>query len=371
MKKCIILIIPVLFCSVLARTQELRSSSQGFRPGDVLIKQQLTCPAITGQDTTRLWDFSHVKPVNDQYRITFGVIGDSLITASEHQTQYEYSLSGDTLYLRGYQTATTRMDYTVREVILPFPLQEGSHYEGNFRGEGSYCGKLKLRTAGTIRINARVTGTLILPEADTIRNVLRVESIKKLAEEIFPANSADTLREQDAGNLLRQSLADSSGMSVRTVRWYAAGIRYPVFETVESTGRKEGEPYTHFRTAFMYHPENQYYDLPGDPENDRIRTSQEEQAASLPSLNDTSRKGWEYRIGKESNQLTINLVLEQSLKIRLSVVDISGRIRLQKSEHRFEEGYSQETFNLSPLPDGEYLLVITAGNERVSEKFIK
>lgn len=371
MKKCLILIMPLLFCSVLARTQELRSSSQGFRPGDVLIKRQLTCPAITYEDTTRLWDFSHVKPVNEQYRITFGVSGDSLITANEHQTQYEYSMSGDTLYLRGYQTATTRMDYTTREVILPFPLREGDHYEGSFRGEGNYCGKLILRTAGNIRINARVTGTLILPEADTIRNVLRVESVKKLAEQTSPVNSADTLREQDAGDLLRQSLADSSGMRVRTVRWYAAGIRYPVFETVESTGWKEGEPYTHFRTAFMYHPENQYYDLPGDPENDRIRVSQEEHAVSPPPLSDTSRKGWEYRVGKESNLLTINLILERGLKIRLSVVDISGRVRLQKPEHQFEEGYNQETFNLSPLPDGEYLLVITAGNERVSEKFIK
>ena len=369
MKKIIYMLFFFLLPAI-AYGQELNQARQTLRAGDVLLKQQLYYPATVYSDTCRFWDFSKIKPYTDNYRVIIGNEGDSLITAQEHQAVYTYQISGDTLYLSGYRTATTRMDYNGKEVVLPFPFEEGSLYEGSFSGEGDYCGKMSLRTAGDIRIRGCARGTLVLPGEDTLRNVLCIESIKRFAEQVILAGTPETETNFDPNALLLQSRTDTTGMCVKTVRWYAAGSRYPVLETIVSTGWKDGEPYEHFRTAFLYHPENQYYDLAGDPENEHIRMVQEIHEQKTDS-SELAGKSWTYKVGKSASTLFVDFEMGQSTTMRLSVFDIFGKTCIRKPEVRVPEGSSQTQIDLSALPVGEYLLVIQADGETAGEKFIK
>ncbi|MDR1707403.1 MAG: hypothetical protein LBR46_05300, partial [Prevotella sp.] len=101
------LIVSVLF--ILPGYGQLNTVHNHFRPGDVLIKQQVEFADPGEAGANKLWDFSKVKTINDEYKLTYSlppllndsiyimgdmhflkdrVQDDELIVGTEHNTMY-------------------------------------------------------------------------------------------------------------------------------------------------------------------------------------------------------------------------------------------------------------------------------------------
>ena len=362
------LFIGLLAISTVAAAQELPLSRHLYREGDVLLKKQVSYPEYAGSDTARFWDFSHVSTVSDEYKVTYNAVSDTSWRATEHRTGYDYLLDDSLLFLSGFGNATTRVDYCPEMLRQVYSPAEGGKTERPFFGRGHYSHRLVMKLAGTAIVSAPVKGTLILPEGDTLRDVLKVEHLKRQVETVYPIGEKDTLTDAELQNRLALFNADSLGMEVATVSWYVPGSRYPVFETVESKGRRYGETYVHFKTAFMYRPEVQYYDLAEDPENEAVKETMRQKEEDTPEMAD--ELGWRYTLVQREGTISLLLEMTETRDVSVTLVDIAGRLRQRIPARSYPEGRHELHLDTSSPSSGEYLLVIFSGGEKRTEKLI-
>lgn len=130
---------------------------------------------------------------------------------------------------------------------------------------------------------------------------------------------------------------DSIRLETETWRWYADGYRYPVFETVKSTVYKFGNAHEHFTASFVYLPEEQYYDLPYDTDNQGRRDLASDERKWEPiDKNDRNERdnaaiNYNFRIENDGN-IYFNYRLKQSGEVWLILYDLQGQ-QLTATQH--------------------------------------
>lgn len=228
------------------------------RSGDRLVKQQIAYKNQGRSGQNVLWNLGEVDVLNWRYRLNYVSVHSHPqgVTGVEHGTRYYYAEHGDTLVLEGMENNGMRIRYDDVPAELPFPLQYGAELKGDYHGRGVYCDKAPYREYGRYHVTADATGTLILPSGDTLRNVVRVHSVRKTCTRFYVADSLNTM--QALPIFTRDSVAcalaaDSAMVSTDIYRWYAPGYRYPVLETV-TVGAKDAKRLT---AAFLLTPEEQ------------------------------------------------------------------------------------------------------------------
>ncbi len=68
----------------LSAQHSLHSTLNMYRPGDVIIKQQVNYKSPGRSGENALWDFSKLTPVNKEYKLTYSLRQDSLLKGTEH-----------------------------------------------------------------------------------------------------------------------------------------------------------------------------------------------------------------------------------------------------------------------------------------------
>ncbi|MFZ4455218.1 MAG: hypothetical protein ACOYOT_03265 [Bacteroidales bacterium] len=256
MKKLLLLTTLSIACvSLSARNfYALSSARNAYRAADQITKQQVEYKEPGTAGLGKVWDFSSVSPINEEYTLDY-FIPDSTdmlrICGMEHNTRYYYRQQGDSVWGTGYENNTTMMEYTRPELRLRFPFAYGDTLSSRFEGTGQYGRRISLNVKGITRVEADAMGSLILPQADTIKRALRVHTLRHYT----------------------QTGKDSVEMDLDTYSWYAAGIRYPVFESIRTSIHKKtsqqnagGEADTTiFSTSFYYPPEKQISQIPTLP----------------------------------------------------------------------------------------------------------
>lgn len=361
----------------------LTKSCNLMRHGDHLIKQQVEYKTPGREGEHVLWDFSQQKPINENYGLTYYKYDDSLITGQEHQTLYKYLLKGDSLFSCGFENQTTLIRYAKPELQLVYPMLYGNRHEDYFYGNGDYCNHLFISTGGKSVIQADAYGVILLPSGDTLRHVLRTHQIQKFIQRTVPyrlVEASDTVFYTDS---IDYHLAnDTVYMQLDTYRWYADGYRYPIFETIQSTAYTRQKPYPISNTAFYYTPDDQYYDLENDPENQAKR---EEEAARQEALNYAQTdKNKDDTATDDSNPIDYNayltdngnsIILEYSLnkEADISIMLFDMQSRQLSNEHRGKqpEGFYQANIPLYGFQPGEYTLRIVVDNKIFGVKIIK
>ncbi len=142
---------------------------------DKALKLQVDVTVITAKTQDAVWDFSHAELDGKDFRQTCFLWCDSTgtyVNISEKGTRACHDLQGDTLIITGYHNSLTRMEYDEGEAWLRFPMAEGDSLTGFFHGRGTYCDKLAMRAYGRYRTKSERLGTMVLPDGDTLRNVL-------------------------------------------------------------------------------------------------------------------------------------------------------------------------------------------------------
>jgi len=245
---CVLLILLFLFIHASTYSQVISTERNAYRAADQLVKQQVEYkdPGSSGKNLT--WDFRFLQPINEEYSLNYFIPDSTQMTrlcGQEHNTRYYFRQQKDSLQSVGYENSTTYMEYPTPELRMRFPFAYGDTLFSYFVGKGQYCHRLALAVKGYTRVEADAEGELLLPKSETVKKAMRVRTLRHYTE----------------------TGKDSVEMTLDTYSWYAAGIRYPVFESIRTTLSKKGDKKdekgesmkdtTVFNTSFYYPPEKQ------------------------------------------------------------------------------------------------------------------
>ena len=351
----------------------LTSNHNMMRPGDRIIKQQVEYkdPGRSGENV--LWDFGKLTSVNDEYTLKYSLGRDSSIVGTEHRTMYRHRLSNDSLFLWGYENSTTLMQNERPELLLKYPVSYGDSTFCYYNGEGRYCDRLKISAMGTITSKADAYGMMILPGGDTLKNVIRVRSVKTIAEKTCPPTGEfgkDSIRVSVSADSIEYRLAnDSVLLQTETFRWYVKGYRYPIFETVKSITDHRSEDRLFFDVAFYYPPREHYY-LSDDSENlsELFPDGNED---PLPGLNPGFGDTFSYNFypNPVDDMLHIEYYIAGSCDVEIGLYDMHG-IRLFDNRLSAQSpGIHTSSVDMSGYALGNYVLRLRCG-ESVKETVI-
>ncbi|MDR1714465.1 MAG: T9SS type A sorting domain-containing protein [Prevotella sp.] len=361
---------------------QLNTLHNHFRPGDVLIKQQVEYVDPGNSGVNKIWSFSRLKTINEEYTLRYDspplegdsiyILGDNrykkkdtkdneLIVGTEHNTMYSYHLTHDSLLQMGHENPSVKLAYTSPIVLMHFPLNYGQTTTSDYKSEGLYSGTVHIRTQGTVTTTADAYGKMILPSGDTLSPVLRVKTIQT----IFDIPDKDSYTTDETNN---------AGKQLETCRWYSKGYRYPVFETICNINLADSTEI--FKTAFFFPPQDHLY-LDTDPDNqallDELWKGTESDMVSKEGKTVTLEDIMVCKLypNPVESMLNIEYELEEDAKVSFELYSIEGmpvkriQAKLQKA------GIYCETLDCSSLYPKNYVLRITANGMFVNEIVIK
>lgn len=332
----------------------LTKGRNAYRAADKLTKQQVEYkdPGIIGKGL--VWDFTMVQPINEDYQLKY-FIPDSTqmngLCGQEHNTRYYYLQRNDSLWATGFENATTYMHYTIPELKLRFPFVYGDTLYSPFEGNGQYCHRIQLAVKGYTRVIADAEGDLILPNNERVKKALRVRTLRHYTE----------------------TGKDSVEMTLDTYSWYAAGVRYPVFESVKTTLSRKGDrkddmgesmkDSTVFNTSFYYPPELQISQVQTDPIPDDVS----------PTTSDITKVFTEGRFMPNPvvDNLQIKYKLTRQAKVWFSLHNNIGILQRSTTPQNMPEGYNNAIVNMSSLIPGTYSLYVHVDNMVMKQVVIK
>lgn len=369
----------LLLCSpfgIIFAQPALTGALNSPRPGDRIVKQQIVYlePGASGNDA--VWDFSRQEAVNADYELKYSRYGDTdTIVGTEQRTLHYYKLSGDSLLLHGYENPTNLINYHNPEVLLIFPLAYGDSFTGYASSAGLYDNFSRLYVHGKSTVSVDACGTLILPEGDTLRDVLRVYTHRRSIACPVKADK-DTLSEVLPADSIEYRIAtDSVRWESETWRWYAGGYRYPVVESIRTSNYLHNQPVQVASTSFYYPPQEQYYDLASDPLNQQLRDRKQEseddksdQSSHKGNTEDILRYNYYVDTG---NTLYLSYDLREQGEVWIALYDLQGRQLSSLRKETLAAGGYREQLSLTNLPGNEYLLQIICNDKMNGVKIVK
>ncbi|GHV36542.1 hypothetical protein FACS1894178_7880 [Bacteroidia bacterium] len=312
------------------------------RAGDKIVKQQVAYkdPGRAGDNV--LWDFSYLEIINDEYVLQYSNSAESdtypsvhdtaFLTGTEHYTMYYYRISDSVVEIVGYENPVNLAKYTLPLLKDVYPLNYGDSIEREYALEGIYSQKHPFGNIGTVNIKADAYGMLVTPDDDTLFNVLRVKTVQGVGAENFLPNEAVGVLE--------------------TMRYFARGFRYPVFETL----RMYDDSSSIFATAFFFPPpQDEHFETP-DTANANLLSVETQCIASLP---ENPWEGMYYNLSPNpvSDIVRFEIYLPKPVNnLNIQVTKKSGIPVLIQQKGAFSEGLNAIFLNLSHLPFDYYAL---------------
>lgn len=356
------------------------------RATDIIQKQRVEYknPGQAGKNI--LWNFSKLKTIDKTYTLTYTQYKDSII-GTEHNTMYYYGLRGDSLLLFGYENPTTITKNIQPELLIKFPINYNDSTKSYFYSKGKYCNKVKLSTMGTIQTKSDAYGMMLLPNGDTLKNVMRIRTIKRMVEgsEIMSLSKTKTVNSTIPIDSINYRLAnDSVLLEIETFRWYEKGYRYPVFETVKSSVLKNSKEKQFFHIAFFYPPQEHFY-LNEDPKNLAIleeieakqnsnsnkkrKTENEDQKQSHSDLDNV----FNYNIypSPVENELSIEYYVPKDMPVGIYLYNIQGQSLFCEYHPIQNWGLYSLNINMNKYTAGVYVLKMQIGTHVINRTIIK
>ena len=379
-----IFILVSLFGCILPVLGQLNIQHNRFRAGDVLFKQQVNYVDPGEAGANRIWNFSKLKTINDEYTLEYALPpleGDSvyitgnkryrkddvkeneLLVGTEHNTMYYYRLKEDTLLQIGHENPSVLLAYTSPMAILHFPLNYGEHVSSDYQSEGLYSGTVNIHTEGKVNVTADAYGKMILPSSDTLDLVLRVKTLQTIVD--IPKAGSEATETPNAGSQLE------------IYRWYCKGYRYPVFETIRNINLTDNS--VNFSTAFFFPPQDHLY-LDTDSANlallDQLWNLDKEDidnpgAEHTDAINLKDILSCRIYPNPVSSILNLDYELKQNAKVSFQLFTIDGMPLKAVNPKQRSKGNYHETIDCSSLPVKNYILRTTANGLSVNEVIIK
>jgi len=358
---------------VLSAFGQLNTLHNHYRPGDVLIKQQVEFVDPGNAGENQLWNFSELKTINNEYTLTYSlpslegdslyILGDvryrkgnvddnELIIGTEHNTMYYYHLRGDSLLQTGHENPSVKLKYTPPMVLMNFPLNYGQMVSSNYTSKGKYSGTIDIQSQGMTITTADAYGSLILPSGDTLSPVLRTKTVQTIEDIKKPENAK----------------------ALETFRWYSKGYRYPVFETIRNINIADSTVI--FCTAFFYPPQDHLY-LDTDPENQALLEELWKETENNTPVQDGKTVTIEDIMtckiypNPVVSQMNLEYELKQDANVSFELYSMEGLPVKKIKAASKTKGIYNETMDCTNLLTKNYILRITADGLVVNEVIIK
>lgn len=344
--------------------EQLTSVCNLIQTGDSLTitKTEYFYAGDGGEDVC--WDYSALVATGT-YGIKFDTLDNEQLVGYDPQKIWKYQAVENGLTISGYEDNLTCMNYSEAQLLLPLPLQYGQTYCKSYQGEGLYCGTHHVKTFGTMQITADAYGTLILPEADTLYNTLRVYTVDTESVRL----SKDSCR-NDSDNL-KQVITEH-------YQWFAHGYRYPVLETVSSSTYHNLNHIATQQYSCLCPPEIQKALC--DTINSKIRKDDALARAELyaghknakdsltTNPQDRNNCGFAYDIHTNGSLVGIIYSLESAAHLHVMVVDVMGVV-YRDTQQDCPVGSNQAlNIDCSGLRRGQYILYMNVNGEIYNHK---
>lgn len=357
---------------------QLNTAHNHLRSGDVLIKQQVEYKAPGNAGINQVWDFSRLNTIDGEYTLEYlypplegdsvYIMGDlrfnkkqtaedELVIGREHNTQYYYRQSGDTLLRLGHLNPSIKMENTTPIQLIRFPLNYGQSVTSGYQSAGLYSRTIEVASEGSVTTTADAYGKMILPSGDTLSPVLRVKTVQTIYD-------------------ISDDIAQNTGKQQETYSWYSKGYRYPVFETVRNVSMADSTLL--YTTSFFYPPQDHLY-LDTDPDNlallDELwkETENNNQADDLITKTVALEDIMTCKMYPNPVESYLNLEyeLKQDAKVTFQLYSLEGLLIKSIPAVNRNKGAYYETVDCSSLYPKNYVLRITANNLFVNEIIIK
>lgn len=372
MKKLLFIIITMAVCLTISG-QQISQSNNRYRGNDVLEKKQITVKGFSLSNTKGVWNLEEAELSEESYNTEYTTETDTLMAVERGNRTY-YSQDRGAVSIIGSENFMELMSYDMPETWLQFPMQVGDSVAGYFNASGLYCERFFMRRYGTYKTKADALGMLVLPQGDTLRNVIRLHTERYVGTITVPI---DTMEKKipafTVDSIIRHLAPDTAKVREDVYRWYAEGYRYPVLEAKTLSYRDS------LLTEEMYYcPPDMQRTLANDEENEQIRTrlAEEERARWLASSpnedsNPKSRgkNGFTYNLPQDDNSdlVTINYSTDHATKMTALVTNALGYV-YRRTDQSCAVGSGQTTIDCSGLHHGQYILYINVDGEKYVEK---
>jgi hypothetical protein len=356
--KNIIKKITSIFCAVLitisiSAQPSLQYKYNAPRDGDKIVKQQVEYKDAGRDGENVVWDFSILDPINEEYVLNYEYhrIGQSdslepsdisdtlnvdientqnILVGTEHYTMYYYKVTDSALEAVGYENPVNKANYDKPLLKDNYPLNYGDNYEQDYELHGIYSQKTEFSSRGKTSINADAYGIMILPSGDTIKRVLRVKTVQSIIDTI----DVDTVKTYDVENY----------------RWYAMGLRYPVFEIIK-TGV--------FETAFFFPPPQDEFFATPDTANENLLSELQKQDSILQQQQEQLNpwEGMYYNLSPNpvSDHVLFEIYLPRPVNnLNVQISSQSGLSYLKQNKGAFPQGLNAIRLPVGSWPFGYY-----------------
>lgn len=349
--------------------QQINQPTNCYCSGDILEKNQVTVKGFSLNGSNGVWSLEDADISKKAYSTKYTDEHDTIMMLERGNRTY-YNIENSSISIIGSENAQEIISYDIPETWLKFPMHLGDSIIGYFNGTGKYCDHLFMRRFGTYMTMADALGKLVLPEGDTLRNVIRLHTERYVGTIVTPIDTIKTVVPVfTVDSIVTHLIPDTARVREDVYRWYAEGYRYPVLEAttlhVGSTALS--------KEVFYFAPEMQEQ-LALDEENKRIRKQIADQQAACNQGNNTSNSAQQ---PISINDVTVNgqtavaiFELTEDADVKGLVCTISGMVLRQQSQH-FEAGTNcQMDIDCNSLRKGEYVLYLNANGQVTSQVFV-
>lgn len=345
------------------------------RDGDTFHRNQINYTDTVKSGTEKIWNLSDAAVTGTRYSAEVRSMSDTLPQwyFREDRTMFYQELCGDTLKCTANENRSSIMHYDRPEIMLIYPVSFGFRSSGYFHGSGLYFDKRRTVAAGENETYADASGTLILPEGDTLTDVLRVTSIRRFILRQMPKDS--TQADVSINDYLA-SAAKNDVITTECRRWYAAGYRYPLLETQILHASAAGNKTISMAT---YIPLSEFDGMPDDYENKAVREDIKKRLSNLSTENraahgTSATKPIEYSISqdRQNHKVDVSYTVDKPVTVELILSDVTGIVYdTRKRTCQPGEAYTETIEYGGYTPAGAYVLYLRADNEQFAEKFYR
>ena len=272
---------------------------------------------------------------------------------AEYYLEQADSTSGTTIWQQfqcSEENPLSKTEYMKPLLRMKYPFEYGDTITRPFMGKGVYCGDHHFLKRGATTVMADATGSLVIGEGDTLRNVLRVYTLKSYSICMdLNAAALDTAK-------LRQVIEEK-------YEWYARGYRYPVLQTKTSTSYANMQALGTTHTAWCSLPSDML--SLNDSVNHEVQRSDSIAEAQREAAN---RDIIHYTTTVSNGVVTLDYSLDAKAHIIMLVADAFG-MTYRRAEWTQEEGHGYlRQIDCNGLRRGTYILYINVNGRIYSGK---
>lgn len=366
-KTIVFLIVAFAVCQTLSG-QQISQSNNHYRGNDALEKKLVTVTGFDLNSKNGVWSLENAEISEVTSQVEYTTLTDTLMAVERGNRSY-YRKDRDLVSIIGLENVQELISYDMPETWLRFPMQMGDSICGYFNGTGTYCEKLFMRRFGTYKTIADAAGKMILPDGDTLRNVIRLHTERYVSAVTAPI---DTMEKKipafTVDSIVRYMATDTIRIREDIYRWYADGYRYPVLEAMALSRGKEI-----LTEEMFYSPPKTQEQLVLDEENKQVRARLIAGGDNSSRLADKvidgkcDRYNFDYHVSQDDDgkTVTVHYSSEKPVCVTVLLANSQGYVYQRASQ---TDGIAI-TLSYGNLRRGQYILHITAFDKKYAEKF--